>query len=221
MSDAALTALSTPHTDRDDHPVRDIVAVCVGLAFASLLFNLSFSAEMQGRMQEWSFVRKSVTKVLNSGTAWAAVGVYAGWRMRRLPWALVAGVAASVGSLVVYTVIDVVAIHGAPGQRDTNAMWFIAALLFGAPLGFAGWLARRRDALGVLGRLVVPVGAVAEPWVLGMFDAPYPGIPWAERWSDHVSGAVLFIAGLVGVVWVLVRAWQPRATDRPRVGRGR
>lgn len=88
------------------------------------------------------------------------------------------------------------------GSFTTNDYWFMAGVVLCGPLGLLGWSARRRDWRGVLAALVVPCGAIAEPWVLGVFS-PWPEIPWSERYSDMACGWVLTTAGAVGVLMIL------------------
>lgn len=128
---------------------KPIAMVCVVVAMASLIFNMTTSVELEGHVQAWSFVRKSITKVLNSGTVWAAVAVYAGSKLPRLWQAFVGGIAAAVAALLIHysvgAVVDVITgpiIH-LDGSNDLlgNLNWFITALVACGPLGLVGWLA--------------------------------------------------------------------------------
>ncbi len=196
-----MTELRTAFTDETSR-YKPVATVCVALALASLAADVTLPGELQGHLQGWSFIRKSVTKVLNSGTAWASVAVIAGWHSRRWWAAFVAGIAAAAGTLAVYYIAGVVTgLH--PGGM--SGYWFQVALVLCGPLGLVGWVAARRDWTGVMARLVVPVGAVAEALFMDHFVQPYPGRPWAERWSDVSSGVLLVALGVLGAGWLLVR----------------
>lgn len=191
----------------DERQARTRVAKAVAvLALSSMVLNITLPWEMEGHWAQWSFVRKSISKVVNSGTAWAAISVYAGWYLRRLPEALVGGILAAEAALL---------LHYASGRfigiyddfvLVGNAYWFAAALVVGAPLALVGWLARRGGVIGLVAALVVPLGALVEPFETGQFLPQYPGIPWAERYSDVAGGVLLLALGVGGVLLVLTRA---------------
>lgn len=136
-----------------------------------------------------------VGAVLNSGTAWAGVAVAAGALLRRPRPAVVAGwLGGTVGLGAFYVVAA--RLHDLPlsAYAPRIAFWWAVALVCCAPLGFAGTLLRRPGAVGLLARLVVPVGALAEA-VLHP-----PGGP-AVRWTL----ALLGLAGAVALVRGRVR----------------
>lgn len=131
-----------------------------------------------------------VGAVLNSGTAWAGVAVAAGVLLRRHRPAVVAGwLGGTVGLGAFYVVAA--RLHDLPlsAYAPRIAFWWAVALVCCAPLGFVGTLLRRPGAVGLLARLVVPVGALAEA-VLHP-----PGGP-AVRWTL----ALLGLAGAVALV---------------------
>ena len=195
-------------------PYKPIAKVCVTVALVSLLFNMTTQWELEGHLQSWAFVRKSITKVVNSGTVWAGIAFYAGWKLAR-PWqAFIGGIAAAVAALLIHYVVGGVLdfvtgwlIH-LDGSNDLlgNMNWFLTALVLCGPLGLAGWLAARTGWLAVLARFVVPVGALVEPFFLGTFTNPYYERPWPERYSDYVSGVALIILGITGAIYVCWKA---------------
>lgn len=185
-------------------PARRVAAVCVALAAASLIANIALPPEMAGRWEVYSFLRKSVSRFLSAGTLWAAVAVYAGWQSRRPLTAIVAGVAASEATLLLHYLLGMLAGLYGVGELATNVSWFLAGVVLCGPLGLVGWLAARRGWIGLAARLLVPVAAVAEPWVLGLF-VPYPELPWSVRASSILCGVLLTVAGVVAGLWVLAK----------------
>ncbi len=190
---------------RGDVAWVDVAKVCAEVAVAAAIANITLPAEMAGGLQEWSVVRKTVAKLISSGTLWAALAVYAGWRYARVLPSLVAGIAALIGSLLVHYVVMMLLGVADSSAFTGNTLWFLAAIALGAPLGACGWVASRRGILGQAGRLVVPGGAVLEPFVTGAFHHPYVEIPWPERYSSTASGVVLIVLGLCAALLVVWR----------------
>lgn len=189
--------------------VRAVVGAALLLALVSLASNWTFPAELSGDLPVYSFVRKTISKLANAGTVWAGIAVFAAWRMRRAGFGLLAAVAAAVGAAEAALVV-----HYALGFAlrlyewsiwSSNWHWFAAGVLLCAPLALVGWVAAGRGVLALPALLVVPVGAVAEPFVLGMFS-PWPQLPWPQRWSTQACGAVLLALGLAGIVGAIVVA---------------
>lgn len=193
-----------------------VLTVCAVLAVASLVLNITVPGEMEGRLEAWSFVRKSLSKVLSAGTVWAGLAVWAGWRLRHPLRSMVAGVCAAEVTLVLHYGLGwLLGVYDAT-IWSSNSMWFAAGILLCAPLGLCGWIVSRPGWLGLAARLVVSAGALAEPWVTHRFS-PWPEIPWPERYSDIVSGVVLVALGLV--LTVLVVRHGLRGFDHPDAAR--
>lgn len=190
---------------------KSIAKVCAAVALIAVLFNMTTQWELEGHFQTWSFVRKSIGKVVSSGTVWAGVAVYAGWKLSRPVVAFLGGIVASVATLFIHYVVGGVldAVTGwvihLDGTNDLlgNLNWFAAAALLCGPLGLVGWTAARPGWAGAVARCVVPLGALLEPFVMGRFAHHYPGIPWANRYSDYTSGVLLIALGLMGMAWAL------------------
>lgn len=186
-------------------PWRSVAVACVALAALSLLANITSRAELEGGWQAYSFVRKTLTKVLSSGTAWAGLAFYAGLRLPRPITAFLGGIAAAVGALVLHYVAGT-ALGIYPGDiLQTNVIWFAAALILCGPLGLMGWAAARPDWWALPFRIVVPAGAVTEAFVMRHFT-PWPEIPWPERYSAIASGVLLVALGVIsGAIALLAR----------------
>ncbi|WP_201464738.1 hypothetical protein [Janibacter melonis] len=169
---------------------RALVAlVAAGLAVLTLL------AAAAADQLDGDPAARAVLVLANAGSVWAGQAVIAGWLVRRAPAAALAGPAVGLLSLVTYYVLG--ALTGLTpwsGLAD-NLGWFVAAAVAGVPLGLVGALARRRDVLGALARLVVPAGAVLEPLVRG----------WLGDGVLGVAGLVLIVAGLAGGAIVVRR----------------
>lgn len=139
--------------------------------------------------------------------------MYAGWRVADPLRSALAGMAAGEATLV---------LHYAAGQllgvydssiRASNRSWFVIAALLCGPLGLCGWLATKHGRLGLLARLIVPAGAMAEPLLTSDFRRSGGQVPWPQRCSDLISGALLIALGLAGGFAVLRR---PSGHDRAR-----
>ena len=184
--------------------------VCVVVALVSLASNWVSVEELSGQMPVLSYVRKTVSKLVNTGTLWAALPVLAGWCVRRPWWAALAGVLAAEGTLALHYALGRVLGLYTAGIWSENAHWFAAGVVLCAPLGLVGWVARNDGWPWGVARLVVPVGALVEPWVIRMFSEPaMVGRP--ERWAAATCGAVLTACGAAGVVLVVRHAGRRHA----------
>lgn len=199
-----------------------LVASIVGVL--ALVSNITSNAQLSAQADTWLTIRFTLSKLVNSGTVWGGLLVLAGWLVRRPVQAALAAVVAGEVALVVHyglgRLLEVcgpswwVEVYGSSVWSD-NWYWFVAPLLLGPPLGLIGGAARRTDGWGLPARLVVPAGAVIEPFFVRMFDLPTI-LPASNRISSIVTGVVLLVAGVVGAVAVLIR-WRRL---RPGAGRG-
>lgn len=186
-----------------------VTAVVIVVAVVSLASNWVSVEELEGGRPVTSLLRKTVSMVVNSGTLWAGLAVLAGWAARRPLTAGVAGVLVSEAALVLHY-----GLGQALGMYDSeiwgsNLSWFVAGATVCAPLGLVGLVARRRGLWGLAARLVLPLGALAEPWVTGMFTGlKHAG--WPERWSSIACGVLLLVCGGLGVLVVLLGALRRR-----------
>ncbi|MDO4917802.1 MAG: hypothetical protein Q3974_09345 [Rothia sp. (in: high G+C Gram-positive bacteria)] len=195
------------------HPLLTCIALALCIAVASLLSNITTDAQLSGQAEVITYVRKVVSKFLNSGTLWAALGFYAGWlwsgsRMRPAPlWVPVAAaVAASLGALAGhYALGNLLGIMEASIWIE-NYHWFIAAVIISGPLGWLGARSAQDDRTGKLLRYLVPLGAVAEPLVTGMLWYPSGvSFPVSEVASSYTVGLLLMLLGALGL-WAVYRA---------------
>lgn len=200
-------------------PWVDVLGVCAGVAVTALILNVPLPGELDGGVQVLSFIRKTLSKVVSSGTAWAAVSVYAGWRVRRPLLAAAGGIGAPLVTLFLhYTLGSLLRIYDF-GEAANNQIWFLAALVLGAPLGLCGACCARPSWVGLLARLVVPAGAILEPFLLGKLTPPEIFgrlLPWPERYSDIVSGVVLIVLGVMGGAFVLFSGARSMRSKAPR-----
>ena len=183
-------------------------AVVVVLGVSSLLVNVTTQAQLSGEAPVALAVARTASLLLTGAAVWAGVRVLAGWWAVRAVRAAVAGLLAGLGALVVhYGVGEVTGLMPA-GSFTDNAPWFVVGAVTGAPLGLVGSLAHRRGRWGVAAAVVVPLGAVVEPWLQGWWLAA-DGASWPTRVSGLVTAVVLTEAGLLGA---------RRATRRVRSG---
>jgi len=193
---------------------RLVLAASVALGLVSAAFNVTTTAELSGEADIVLTVRSTVTKLVNSGAVWGGLPVLSGWLVRRRVPAAAAGMVSCLLALVMH--------YGAGrllGQFDPtvwadNRFWIMLAVVVGGPLGLAGATARRVDRRALLARLVVPAGAVLEPFIVGTFTMPAV-MPWPGRVSSIVSGVVLLLAGTAGGAAVLVTHRRRQLAHQP------
>lgn len=208
MDDDTTEMNGSKHFDTGQNNLRGwwlAIAAAIGLALVSWASNISPASQYEGNADAALTIRYTISKLANSGVAWAGLMILSGWLVRRLIPAAVAGILISLLSLVVHYCVGLVS-----GMFDAtiwaeNREWFIAAAIFGGPLGVVGAVARRWSIWGLLARIVVPMGALAEPFVLGMFT-PSPLRIAPDRYASLASGVILLAAGVVGLALVLLRA---------------
>lgn len=182
-----------------------VVAVTLIIGIAALITNITSPSQLSGQADVLLTVRLTLSNLVNSGTVWGGLLLLAGWLVQRPVQAALAGMLAGEFALIIhYALGQLFGIYEAAIWPE-NWHWFVIALTAGPILGLMGAAARRGDVWGLLFRLVVPVAAIAEPVVLGMFAVP-------DFWSTPgkvasiVAGIVLIVGGAVGVV-LLWRHW--------------
>ncbi|MDR6318594.1 hypothetical protein J3R03_002790 [Actinoplanes couchii] len=173
-------------------------------------------SQLEGQANTLLAGRLTVSQLVNAGSVWAGLAVLSGWLVRQ-PLAAVAAGAASllIACVVHYGVGMVFGIFDAD-VWSANRHWLLGAMIVGGPLGLVGAIARRPGPIGLVSRLVVPAGAMLEPWVLGLFFTSAV-LPWPNRVADFVSGAVLSAAGMAGAVRVLAVSWKRRQASPGRL----
>ena len=190
-----------------------LTAFLVGIV--ALIADRTSLAQISGQADTLLTVRFTVSKLVNSGTIWGGLLILAGWLVRRPLLAPFAAIIAGEVALVVHyglwdllraTTPDIV--FSRSDIWVANWYWFLAPLIFGPPLGLIGALARRPDRWGLLARLVVPVAAVVEPFLLGMFS-PLAVLPAPDKISSIVCGVLLVTGGVVGATVTFLR-WHRR-----------
>lgn len=188
---------------------RGVVVAVVALGIASLLSNITTDAQLLGEDQAWFAIRRTMSLLLNSGTAWAGVSVLAGFLVCRparrsggLRAAALAGLIAGSGALLVHYGLGELTGLMPPGSFGSNVFWFVAAAVTGAPLGLIGAWARRPSLWGLAARFVVPAGAVLEPFVTGWWSSGWVTTP-AERTSTLAAAVLLTALGVLGAAVVL------------------
>ena len=180
-----------------------VVAVTLAVALVSLASNITTVSQLSAEANTVLAVRSTFSKVVNSGAVWAGLPILCGWLVRRPVHGFAAGIVASLLALVVHYGVGHIF-----GMFDEtvwagNRFWFALALVLGGPLGLIGAVARTDGLSGAIARLVVPAGAIIEPFFRGMFSVQAI-LPWPERFSNVAAGIVLLVAGIAGA-GVLIR----------------
>jgi hypothetical protein len=153
----------------------------------------------------WSQIAEFASLILDSGWAWAATAVAAGWLVTgglRPAAGVLRGALAGCIALVAATVLfyGVNLMVQADFQWAAVRYWWLGSMLLASPLGAVGATIRRPGPAGVLAALVAPVGAALNMVVL----PPPPESPVAELVLLTVWGAAA-----ATVVVVLARAVRP------------
>ena len=182
-----------------------LLVVASVLALVALASNATTTDQVEGQANTLLAARKTVSHLLSAGTIWAGLAVWSGWLVRGPIQAFGAGIAALVVALLVHYRVGLLLDMFDPDVWTENSSWFLAAVVLGGPLGVVGAIARRPDVWGVVARLVVPVGAVLEPFVVGMFTTPAM-MPWPTRFASVSVGVLLVVGGTVGCLKVLAAA---------------
>ncbi|WP_432513382.1 hypothetical protein [Kineococcus sp. SYSU DK001] len=138
--------------------------------------------------------------VLNAGFAWAGLAVLAGALLRTPARAAVGGWLSGTAGLACFYVVDA-AVRDVPltASAARFPFWAAAALVCCPLLGLVGTRVRGAGIDGLLARLVVPVGALAEVLL-------HPPGGAAVRWGVGLAA--------VGAGAVLLRRWRPAASGR-------
>jgi hypothetical protein len=178
-----------------------IVAASV-LALVSLASNVNTMSQLEGEANTLLAGRLTLSQLANAGTVWAGLAVLSGWLVRRPAQATAAGVVALLTACVVHYGVGLGLGMFDPTVWTSNLHWLLAAMVLGGPLGLVGAIARRLDPWGVAARLVVPAGAMLEPFYLGWFTTPAI-LPWPTRVAAIISGTALLTGGVAGCFRVL------------------
>jgi hypothetical protein len=192
-----------------------VIAAASVLALVSLASNVTTLSQLEGKANTLLAGRLTLSQLVNAGTVWAGLAVVSGWLVRRPVPAVAAGVVALLTACVVHYGVGIAFGIFDPDAWTANWHWLVAAMVVGGPLGLVGAIARRLDLWGMAARLVVPAGAVLEPFVLGRFTTPAI-LPWPNRVADVISGSVLLTAGVAGCVWVRAGGWRRRQALQER-----
>lgn len=149
--------------------------------------------------------------LLNAGATWAALAFLCGYLARRTGWAMVAGAVGLISAVVSYYAFG--SVFGDRIGVDVGNLlgalryWLVGGLIVGPLLGLAGALARRPGALGFVAALTVPVGTLAELFLVRRLG---PQV-FAEDAIYGTGVSILAIAGVVGIAAVVRSKTRPTA----------
>lgn len=209
----AETFGTKPERRRSDTEIRFnwrgwllVVGAALTLALVSWLTNITTMAQISGEADNFLAFRFTFSKLASSGVAWAGLAILCGWLVRGPLQAAAAGVLGSLLALFVHYGLGWMSGMFSSADLLDNNYWFVTGAIVGGPLGLIGAVARRFDNWGLMARMVVPVGAMLEPIVIGMFSPPAV-LPWPERFSSVVCGILITGIGVVAGAVVLARAW--------------
>lgn len=184
--------------------LRVVVAVLIGVALGVFDAAVLAHAGATG-----SGTWRAASIVSNFALIWAGVAVLAGWIVARWALSALAGLLALLGAVLAYYAYGVqYASRTWEEVQAATVFWSVVALVGGPLLGLVGAACHRPGALGVLARLVLPLGLVAQ-------------VAWRLRWGlptgDRANAAALVALLLLAVV-LAVWAMLPRRAGPAPVG---
>ncbi|MFC8915038.1 hypothetical protein ACGF5F_21725 [Streptomyces sp. NPDC047821] len=156
--------------------------------------------------------------VFSSGWPWACYALLVGYfRPSRIESMVLASLGLAIGVVTYYVFKDLnptippgmesaTSIPAGMESGTTNAgkilVWGTAALVFGAPLGLVGNLARTPGISGLLFRLVIPLIAFVEATQRLNVEAESQGPVFAATWNvTRVAACVAAVALMGHTVW--------------------
>jgi hypothetical protein len=195
------------------------VAAVLGAGFGaatSLINDLSSPyGELGGRLARgsWTWVTDVAevgSLLLDVGWAWAALAVAAGWLAGVTARAAVAGAVSLLTATAAYYFMDSL-LRGESWAGYVGEMryWWLAGLMLGPFLGAVGATLLRPGAIGLLARLVVPVGALLQTILLqpGLASSSRPAAVWALAIVPAAAAASISV---VVARFVTERSRRPR-----------
>lgn len=144
--------------------------------------------------------RRVASLVVNAGAVWAGVAVLGGCLLGSVRQGLLGGPLALVPAVVVYYVLGAaVGSENLGGSADLIVFFSLLALVTGLAVGAVGGLIRRRNLLGLVAALVVPLGVCVElVWRSTSVELqPDPARP--------VANLILLSFALAGAVTAVIR----------------
>lgn len=198
------------HDCRMGRSPRIALISTVSLAIVSLVSNLQTEAQLESQGVDPVLISMQVLSLLSNGAAWAILLIVAGWSWAGRWWETVMS-AVVFGELCLVLHYALALLFDFMDWTDVlaNNRWFVAAAIFGIPLGLIGWLAQRRDGLGLLARLTVPVSMCVEPFYTGRFW-PNPWLRVSVAIAEQIAAWVELGLGIVALV-LIVGIWMKRA----------
>ena len=190
-----------------------VLAVGVALGACAAVVNnvpvfLGEVVEARVNRSAWSQTAEFFSLVLDSGWAWAAAAVAAGWLasedVRPVTRFFQTALAGCVALLVATTVYDSLKawFGGDVMLSNVRIYWLIGSLILGPPLGVVGAAIRQPGWVGTCAALVVPAGAA-----FNMVVVPPPAespVAWAVKvtvWTAAAGVGILVAVRAVGRVW--------------------
>jgi hypothetical protein len=160
----------------------------------------------------WTWVTKVAevgSLLLDVGWAWAAVAVAAGWLAGAIVRAAAAGAVSLMAATAAYYFMDsLLREESLAGHVGETRYWWLGSLTLGPFLGAVGASLVRSGAIGLLARLLVPVGALVQTIFLrpGLASSSRPAAVWA---LVIVSAAAVASISLVATRFATQRTRRP------------
>lgn len=207
---------------------RVVVSCAIGAAFgaATSFVNWLSTPESAGggtfADTAWGSMLRVVSHMFDSGWAWAAVAVVAGWWAGTIAWGVLAGPLSLLAATAGYDLANSVQMTG-PFTADLGDMplWGAVSLLAGPLLGAVGACIRIPGVVGLVASLVVPAGAALQMMVLppGVIELDRLPPPLDDRQMEAAwARATVLAAAALAAVYLI--ACHTLSRHRTRAGPG-
>jgi hypothetical protein len=198
-----------------------VVAVGVTLGAAAAVVNnvpvfLGEVGEARVDRSAWSQAAEFFSLLLDSGWAWAAAAVAAGWLSSDGTRLFRAALAGGVALLVASTVYDSLKawFGGDVMLSSVRSYWLIGSLILGPPLGMVGAAIRRPGLPGTCAALVVPFGAALNMVVVPPpADSPVARAVTVTVWGAAAAATVLITGRAIRIGCRTRRSRMPTGED--------
>ncbi|MFI7704176.1 hypothetical protein [Nonomuraea sp. NPDC049480] len=186
-------------------------ALALGAAFGAVTSLVNAIAHSSADLESRAYTTSGwsgteiVGVLLDSGWAWAGFAVAVGWLITRaeerrstaLAQGAAAGALALLAATAAYSIVDTIRSGGLyPWYESEPIFWWITSVIFGGPLGAVGACVKRPGVIGLLAKLMAPVGAAVQMIVLP---------PGRNEVIENIGKTIVLTAAAAIICFILAR----------------